>query len=189
VRHLATHAAAAIAGALLALLLTSNVTSRQASAPRPAPSEYRRLVSTERTEVPTPVAPVGFGPSATPTTSSGAASATAATDPVPTVAPTPKPKPTKRPRATTRTTDGRRGVASWVAASYGADYLAARLPRGTRLRICGPVGCVTGTVNDYGPSKRIHPDRIVDLSRHDFSRVCGHPETLGVCRVRVERLR
>ena len=76
------------------------------------------------------------------------------------------------------------GVASFVRASLGADYLAARLPKGTRLRVCGPVGCITGVVNDYGPSKRIHPERIVDLSAADFTRVCG-PLSVGVCVVTV----
>jgi hypothetical protein len=42
-----------------------------------------------------------------------------------------------------------------------------------------------GVVTDYGPSKRLHPDRIVDLSRARFAKVCGDPETLGTCAVRV----
>lgn len=78
-----------------------------------------------------------------------------------------------------------RGRASWVRASLGSRYLAARLPKGTVLRICGALGCVTGVVMDYGPSKRLHPDRIVDLSRVDFARICGDPILLGTCRVRV----
>jgi hypothetical protein len=36
-----------------------------------------------------------------------------------------------------------RGRASWVRASLGDRYLAARVPRGTILRVCGPLGCVT----------------------------------------------
>ena len=59
------------------------------------------------------------------------------------------------------------------------------MPKGTGLRICGALGCVTRIVVDYGPSKRLHPRRIVDLSRADFARICGHPETLGTCPVRV----
>ena len=76
-----------------------------------------------------------------------------------------------------------RGKASWVRASLGSRYLAMRIPKGSRVHICGQRGCVDRTVNDYGPSKRIHPDRIADLSRHDFAAICGHPETLGVCPV------
>ena len=76
-----------------------------------------------------------------------------------------------------------RGKASWVRASLGGRYLAMRIPKGSHVRICGALGCVNRTVNDYGPSRRIHPDRIADLSRHDFAAICGHPETLGVCPV------
>ena len=81
-----------------------------------------------------------------------------------------------------------RGRASWVRASLGSRYLAARMPKGTVLRICGPLACTTGVVMDYGPSKRLHPDRIVDLSRVRFARVCGDPILLGTCRVRVRIL-
>lgn len=81
-----------------------------------------------------------------------------------------------------------RGRASWVRASLGGAYLAARLPKGTRLRVCGPRGCIVGTVNDYGPSRRIVPHRVVDLSRAYFRRVCGDPAK-GTCRVRVAIVR
>ena len=78
------------------------------------------------------------------------------------------------------------GKASWVRPSLGSEYLAMRIAKGTRVRICGALGCVRRTVNDYGPSKRIHPDRVADLSRSDFARICGHPETLGTCSVEVD---
>lgn len=81
------------------------------------------------------------------------------------------------------------GRASWVHAGLGSRYLAARLPKGTRLRVCGPLACIVGTVNDYGPSRRVFPGRVVDLSRARFARVCGSPELLGTCRVRVQVLR
>jgi hypothetical protein len=81
-----------------------------------------------------------------------------------------------------------RGIASWVRASLGPRYLAARMPKGTALRVCGPIGCTSGTVNDYGPRKSVFPGRIVDLSRARFAAVCGDPERLGTCPVRVSRL-
>ncbi len=80
-----------------------------------------------------------------------------------------------------------RGRASWVDPVYGARYLAARMHRGTRLRVCGARGCITGRVNDYGPSRRIYPERIVDLSKSRFREVCGWPG-MGTCRVRVRIL-
>lgn len=86
----------------------------------------------------------------------------------------------RKPSGTTLT-----GRASWVRSSLGPRYLAARMPRGTVLTICGQLDCVTRTVTDYGPSRRKHPGRIVDLSRADFATVCGDPERLGTCPVRV----
>jgi len=75
------------------------------------------------------------------------------------------------------------GRASWVRPSLGSRYLAMRLPKGTLVRICG-AGCVVRAVNDYGPSAKIRPRRIADLSAADFERVCG-PLSMGVCQVRV----
>lgn len=95
----------------------------------------------------------------------------------------PSPAATARPRPPGRI----HGVASWVRASLGDHYLAARLPKGTVLRICGSLACVTRTVNDWGPDVRVFPERIVDLSRADFRRVCGDPILLGLCRVTVSR--
>jgi hypothetical protein len=186
-RRLATHAAAAAAGALLALLLTSTASSRQPSAPRPSavilvvPSP----VAPQRTEAPSP----GVDASALPISSrsvewprkpSSSASHPSAdgAETASVGASTPRPQPTTRPN------EPRSGVASFVRASLGADYLAARLPRGTRLTVCGPSGCITGTVNDYGPSRKVFPERIVDLSAADFTRVCG-PTSMGLCRVTV----
>jgi len=47
------------------------------------------------------------------------------------------------------------------------------------------LACITRTVNDYGPSAKAFPERIVDLSARDFTRVCG-PLSMGVCRVTVQ---
>lgn len=77
------------------------------------------------------------------------------------------------------------GKASWVRASLGSAYLAARMPKGTILRVCGPLACTVGAVSDRGPRRDIFPDRIVDLSRARFARVCGNPELLGTCDVTV----
>ena len=79
------------------------------------------------------------------------------------------------------------GRASWVRPSLGDRYLAMRLPKGTVVRICGGRGCVVRIVNDYGPSSKIRPRRIADLSRADFVTVCGDP-ILGTCKVSAELL-
>lgn len=109
---------------------------------------------------------------------------------VPPATAAPRHQPDARPvavrKAPRQPRTARSGLASYVGASYGADYLAARLRKGTRLRVCGPVGCITGTVNDYGPSRRIFPGRIVDLSAARFERVCGRL-SMGTCAVTVAR--
>lgn len=75
------------------------------------------------------------------------------------------------------------GIVGYATRAYGPEYLAMRLPRGTIVHVCGPAGCVTATVNDYGPSRRLHPDRIADLSWVDFGRVCGS-HAQGLCPAR-----
>lgn len=72
-----------------------------------------------------------------------------------------------------------RGYATW----YDNGTTAARLPRGTIIRVCGAAGCVERVVNDYGPQ---HPSRVVDLMPSDFARVCGCSIGTGVAWVRVD---
>jgi hypothetical protein len=74
---------------------------------------------------------------------------------------------------------------SGVASFYDNGTTAMRLPRGTLVVICGRGGCVERRVTDYGPNAAIHPDRIVDLYRPDFFRVCGCPSFSGTAQVTV----
>jgi len=57
-----------------------------------------------------------------------------------------------------------------AATFYDAGTTAMRLPRGTKVVICGRGGCIQRTVTDYGPTRK---DRIVDLYRPDFFAICG----------------
>jgi len=57
-----------------------------------------------------------------------------------------------------------------------------RLPRGTVVRICGAGGCILRTVTDYGPQL---PERIVDMYRPDFFRICGCASGSGIVQVTV----
>jgi hypothetical protein len=59
------------------------------------------------------------------------------------------------------------------ASFYDNGTTAMRLPRGTVVVICGAGGCLQRTVNDYGPSASIRPERIIDLYRPDFFKICG----------------
>jgi hypothetical protein len=68
------------------------------------------------------------------------------------------------------------------ATFYDNGTTAMRLPRGTRVVICGAGGCVERVVNDYGPQK---PSRIVDLYRPDFFAICGCPWYAGNTQVTV----
>jgi hypothetical protein len=72
-----------------------------------------------------------------------------------------------------------------MASFYDNGTTAMRLPRGTVVVICGGGGCIQRTVNDYGPSAAIFPDRIVDMYRPDFFKVCGCGSWAGTARVTV----
>lgn len=71
---------------------------------------------------------------------------------------------------------------SGYATFYDNGTTAMRLPRGTRVVICGAAGCMERVVNDYGPIKEI---RIVDMYRPDFFQICGCPSWSGTTWVTV----
>jgi hypothetical protein len=68
------------------------------------------------------------------------------------------------------------------ATFYDNGTTAMRLPRGTVVIICAAGGCIERVVNDYGPIK---PERIVDLYRPDFFKICDCPSWSGVIDVTV----
>ena len=70
-----------------------------------------------------------------------------------------------------------RGVASWGCCW---PAVVTRLPRGTRITVCGRLGCWSGRSVGYGPAKRTH--RIADLSPAVFERICGSLAA-GLCEV------
>jgi hypothetical protein len=72
---------------------------------------------------------------------------------------------------------------SGAATFYDNGTTAMRLPRGTTVIICGAGGCIERVVDDYGPIAGTN--RIVDLYRPDFFRVCGCPSWSGVTNVTV----
>ena len=69
------------------------------------------------------------------------------------------------------------------ATFYDNGTTAMRLPRGTVVVICGKGGCIERVVTDYGP---IRTDRVVDLYRPDFFRICGCPSWSGTTWVSVK---
>ena len=96
--------------------------------------------------------------------------------------------PARRPRVAQPATDvasawkAPRYTLSGQATFYDNGTTAMRLPMGTVVRICGAGGCILRTVTDYGPQK---PERIVDLYRPDFFRICGCASWSGVVQVTV----
>lgn len=69
------------------------------------------------------------------------------------------------------------------ATFYTAGYTAMRLPRGTVIRVCGDAGCLERVITDYGPIKGTN--RIIDLYKPDFFRICGCGWWSGVTDVTV----
>lgn len=71
---------------------------------------------------------------------------------------------------------------SGYATFYDNGTTAMRLPRGTRVVICGAGDCLERVVTDWGPVKEI---RIVDMYRPDFFKICGCPSWSGTTWVTV----
>jgi len=69
------------------------------------------------------------------------------------------------------------GIASWGDFN---GHVVTRYPRGTPIRVCGPLDCWSGASWGYGPDPRTN--RIADLDREVFRRICGDP-SMGLCRV------
>jgi hypothetical protein len=69
------------------------------------------------------------------------------------------------------------------ATFYDNGTTAMRLPRGTVIRVCGAAGCLERTINDYGPIAGTN--RIIDLYRPDFFKICGCGSWSGVTDVTV----
>jgi hypothetical protein len=68
------------------------------------------------------------------------------------------------------------------ATFYDHGTTAMRLPRGTIVLICGNAGCIERVVSDYGPQRK---DRVVDLYRPDFFKICGCGWWAGTTQVTV----
>lgn len=80
------------------------------------------------------------------------------------------------------------GTASWYTYKFCDCAASPDWPIGTRLKVTDleDLDFVVVTVNDYGPDRSIHPDRVIDLDVVAFKKIA--PKWLGLIKVKVERL-
>lgn len=81
------------------------------------------------------------------------------------------------------------GQASWYKYKNGLFAASPDYTKGSTLRVHNIANgkYVDVTVNDYGPDRAVHPERVIDLDRVAFSRIASPSE--GVISVRVEPLK
>lgn len=80
------------------------------------------------------------------------------------------------------------GSASWYKFKKGNFAASPDFAKGTRLRVynLNNKKFVDVEINDYGPDRRLHPDRVIDLAREAFLKIA--PLGAGVVKVFVELL-
>jgi len=80
------------------------------------------------------------------------------------------------------------GKASWYAYKGGLFTASPDFPKGSRLRVFNLANnkFVDVVVNDYGPERLKHPDRVVDLDKVAFKKISS--TGAGIINVRVEPL-
>lgn len=80
------------------------------------------------------------------------------------------------------------GNASWYAYKGGNFAASPDFPKGSRLRVFNTENnkFVDVEINDYGPDRRLHPDRVIDLDKTAFSKIASLGS--GVINVKIEPL-
>ncbi len=80
------------------------------------------------------------------------------------------------------------GKASWYSHKIGNFVASPDFPKGSKLRVYNLDNgkAVDVIVNDFGPDRKLHPDRVVDLEKTVFVKLA--PRSQGVIKVRVEPL-
>jgi D-alanyl-D-alanine carboxypeptidase len=79
------------------------------------------------------------------------------------------------------------GKASWYSYQGGLFAASPDFPLGTLLRVISinnPTKNIIVTVNDHGPDRLVHPDRVIDLDKVAFAQLA--PLGAGVIAVRIE---
>jgi serine-type D-Ala-D-Ala endopeptidase (penicillin-binding protein 7) len=80
------------------------------------------------------------------------------------------------------------GSASWYKYKGGMYAASPDFPAGSRLRVFsnGSDKFVDVTVNDYGPDRKLHPDRVLDLDKVAFAKLADLSE--GIIKINVKPL-
>lgn len=76
-----------------------------------------------------------------------------------------------------------------------ATAASTKYKRGTKLQVCSQTKiagesyslddkCVEVIINDHGPDKSIHPDRVIDLSSHAFGQIANLSQGLTYVAIR-----
>ncbi|MBI4652824.1 hypothetical protein HY750_01035 [Candidatus Kuenenbacteria bacterium] len=82
------------------------------------------------------------------------------------------------------------GMASWYCPKWCYKLSAAhpKYPKGTNLKVTNLENkkSIIVIVNDFGPDKSIHPDRIIDLTKTAFDKIANIGQ--GTVRVKVEKM-
>ncbi len=80
------------------------------------------------------------------------------------------------------------GQASWYAYKGGNFAASPDFPKASRLRVHNLENgkFVDVEVNDYGPDRKLHPDRAIDLDKVAFSKISNPAE--GIIKVNIEPL-
>jgi len=80
------------------------------------------------------------------------------------------------------------GYASWYRYKYCKCAASPDYPKGTLLKVTNLVNgkSIIVKVNDYGPDRKIFPDRVIDLDLTAFKQIAR--KELGIVRVKVEPL-
>lgn len=80
------------------------------------------------------------------------------------------------------------GRASWYGYKGGNFAASPDFPKKSRLRVynTGNNKFVDVVVNDYGPDRKLHPDRVIDLDKVAFKKIASLGE--GIVNVKIEPL-
>lgn len=80
------------------------------------------------------------------------------------------------------------GKASWYKCKGGLYAASVDYPRKSFLKVTNLENnkTVVVKINDYGPDKKIHPDRIIDLDVVAFKKIANKKQ--GIIKVKVEKL-